>query len=123
MRGGNDMGYTKKKKEKDEFDYHIEKIIGTISSNEKTLWGKYVCVARNSDNPTTVDIRHLKKESGDDENVLIGKGMSLSGFEVDVLTDILVSNGYGTTQVLEDEIERRKRMYGLENKEEETEEN
>jgi hypothetical protein len=48
--------------------------------------------------------------------------MSLSGFEIDKLTDILVSNGYGTSQVLEDELEHRKRMYGLEENNEEEKE-
>jgi hypothetical protein len=115
------MAYTKKKKE-DDFDYRIEKIIGTISVNEKTTWGKYVCIARNGENPTTVDIRHLKINPANEEDIIVSKGMSLSGFEIDKLTDILVSNGYGTSQVLEDELEHRKRMYGLEENNEEEKE-
>lgn len=115
------MAFTKKKKGT-EFDYHIEKLIGTISTNDKTFWGKYVCVARSGDEPTTIDIRHLKTDPRDDKIISIGKGMALNGFEIDKLTDILVSNGYGTTQVLEDEIEHRKRMYGLENNEEKEDE-
>ena len=112
------MALTKKKKrvEESEFEYQVEKVLGVISESDKSPWGKYVITARNGENPSTTDIRNLRR--GEEKGfVTIGKGISLSGFEVDKLTDILVSHGFGTSEILVDEIERRKSMYGLDEKE------
>jgi DNA-binding PadR family transcriptional regulator len=43
----------------------------------------------------------------------MGKGISLSDPECDKVVDSLAKRGYGTTEVLEDEIKRRRKMYGF----------
>lgn len=116
------MAFTKKKKkrvEDSEFDYHVEKVLGVISENANTPWGKYVITARNGDDPSTTDIRSLRRGSEAGTFEMIGRGIALNGFEIDTLTNILLKNGFGTTEALEEELERRKSMYGLENTEEE----
>ena len=118
-KGRNIMPYAKKKKkvEETEFEYAVESVLGVISESTSSPWGKYVITARNGDKPSTTDVRNLRRgTTGDVQFETIGKGISLNGFEADKLTDIMLENGFGTTEVLEAELARRKSMYGLEEK-------
>ena len=102
----------KKKKVSKEYDsekYNVEEVYGTLTSY-KDNWGKYIFRGRFEDKPSTIDIR--KAKLGDDN--FIGKGISLSDSEVDELVDILVSRGYGNTRIINNELHRRKELYGLE---------
>lgn len=99
----------KKKKDYDPERYQIEEFIETISESKDSNWGKFVVKARMDDNPSTIDIRHIKV--GD--KPFIGKGISLSDLECDEVVDCLVKRGYGRTKVLEEELDNRKSLYGF----------
>jgi hypothetical protein len=96
-------------KKKDYDRYTIEEIIDTISESEKANWGKFLLRASMDDKPSTIDIRHI----GIDKNnkYIIGKGISLNNKEADKLTNSLVTNGYGDTDVIEEAIKKRKSVY------------
>lgn len=110
------------KKVKDSM-YHVNEIIATLSRNENSNWGKFVVKCAMGDNPETVDVRHIgfDKETG---NYKVGKGVALNDEEADKLTNTLVELGYGTFEVLDKEVTRRKKLYGFSiNEEEEENEN
>ena len=101
--------------------YHVNEIIATISRNENSNWGKFVAKCAMDDQPETIDVRHIgfDKETG---NYKVGKGVALNNEEADILTDTLVSLGYGHLEVLDKEVKRRKKLYGFSINEEEEEE-
>lgn len=102
------------KKNKDYNRYQIEEIIGTISKAKDgtSNWGKYLMRCSYDESPATIDVRHMCFK--DDGSKIIGKGISLTDTEADTLTDMLVSNGFGTSECLDKELQRRKKLYGLE---------
>ena len=103
----------KKSHRGDYSNYLIEELLGNISKAEKeTGWDKYVVRARFVDKPSTIDIRRIKVNENE-EVTSIGKGIALTNEEADTTVDILVKLGYGTNEVLENEITRRKALYGL----------
>lgn len=103
------MGKRKNQRNYDPEKYNVEEMIG-ILSEYKDDWGKFIFRGRFEDKPSTIDIR--KGKMGEER--FIGKGISLSDSETDTLVDILVSRGYGNTKKLNDELYRRKELYGLE---------
>ena len=102
------MGKVKRMEAYNASKYKVEEIIETLSEGYND-WGKFVVKARYDDKPSTIDIRRIKFG----EETIMGKGISLSDPECDKVVDSLAKRGYGTTEVLEDEIKRRKKMYGF----------
>ena len=103
------MAKVKKNISYDASKYKIEEIIETLSEAKNNDWGKFIVKARFEDNPSTIDIRRMKFG----ETTITGKGISLTDSECDKVVESLAKRGYGTTEVLEDEIKRRKKMYGF----------
>lgn len=104
----------RKNKEKDYSRYNIEEVMCCLSKKKedaKSNWGKYLMRCSYEDSVARVDIRHMNFK--DDGSTVIGKGISLEDSETDTMVDTLVSHGYGTTKCLENEVERRKKMYGI----------
>ena len=101
----------KHQKDYDPEKYSIEEVFGTLTSY-KDNWGKFIFRGRFEDNPSTIDIR--KGKIG--KETLVGKGISLTDSETDTLVNILVNKGYGETKIIENELHRRKELYGLEDK-------
>lgn len=102
----------KKKHKKDEYDpsrYSIEEVIETISETPNSNWGKFLVRGRMDDNPSTIDIRHLRLGG----KQIIGKGISLNDSECDVLTNALVKRGYGSIDVFDAEKKKRRKMFGF----------
>ena len=99
-----------KKNKKDYSRYKIEETLCELSKGETSNWGKYLVRASFEDNTSTIDIRRLKIVENDDP--IIGKGISLTPEETDKLTNSLIQNGFGSTDVLKEEINRRNKMYG-----------
>ena len=100
------------KKSKGEYDptrYTVEEVIETLSERPNSNWGKFVVKARMDDNPSTIDIRHIRMNG----ERLVGKGISLTDSECDTMVDALVRKGYGNPKVMKDEIERRSSIYGF----------
>lgn len=98
------------KKDKKNFEYKIEKVLGTISESKSSNWGKFVIRVRINDSPYTIDIRNLK--INDDGTFTIGKGVALSNKDTDRLVELLVQLGYGDTDKLSSLIDRREEYYG-----------
>ena len=107
----------KKTKEKKDYSrYKVEEILATLKKDEKSHWGKYILRCSFDDGTPTIDIRNMCfKEDG---KHVVGKGIALSNKEADQLTNEMISHGFGDTDVLEKEIERRKKLYGFKGKEE-----
>ena len=89
--------------------YKVEEIIETISEGKNNDWGKFIIKARFEDNPSTIDIRRMKFG----EETVVGKGISLTDGECDKVVNSLAQRGYGSSEVFEKEIKRRKKMYGF----------
>ena len=97
-----------------EFKYNIEEFIGTIKDSPKnTAWTKAVLRIQWGDNPTTLDIRQVKM----DDDVVIGKGISMSNEEADRLIKILLDKGYGTIDDLEKALTKKKSFFTVTTKE------
>lgn len=101
----------KKNKKDNNSKYTIKKIFGVIKKDRDKHWGKYLMRSSFADNGTTIDIRNMLFK--DDDTYVVGKGISLQNQEADILTDLLVSNGYGTKDCLYNELKRRQKMYGI----------
>lgn len=98
------------KKDKKNFEYKIEKVLGTISESKSSNWGKFIIRARINDNPYTIDIRNLK--INDDGTFTLGKGIALSNKDTDKLVELLVHLGYGDSEKISSLIDGREEYYG-----------
>lgn len=77
-------------------------VIGFVRGDEDG-WGIGVAKIRWNDDPTTVNIRNMNLSKD-----IIGKGISISDYEAELLTNLLVRNDYGDIEELKDAISRRK---------------
>ena len=103
------MGKAKKREAYDASKYVVEEVIETLSEGTTNDWGKFIIRARFEDKPSTIDIRRMK--FGD--TTIVGKGISLDNNECDKVVNSLAKRGYGSTEVFEEEIARRRKMYGF----------
>ena len=103
------MAKVRKSEGFDASKYAIEEIIETLSEGKDNDWGKFIVKARFEDHPSTIDIRRMKFG----ETTITGKGISLNDEECDKVVESLAKRGYGATEVLEDEIKRRRKQYGF----------
>ncbi len=93
--------------------YEIKEILG-ISSPQETLQGNWVKAVLTSlmtqkeggEEEPGIDIRHYNVESK-----LTRGGIRLSIQEAHNVCNILLQNGYGSLEVLEQELEKRKSMF------------
>lgn len=96
---------------KKEFSYEIiDNDIEVFSEKPNTDWCKAIVKISWGDKPASVDIRNIKM-GNQGEKPFIGKGISLSDQDVDTLTDMLIHRGYGSTEAMEQEIVRRKKIF------------
>lgn len=102
----------RRNKDYDPSRYKVEEMWGTVSESKNSNWGKYVFKGRFDDNPSTIDIRFLKR-MGDGDDFIAGKGISLTDEEVDSVVNTLVQRGYGSVSVFNEEKRRRKKLYGF----------
>lgn len=100
----------KKKKDYDNTRYTVEEVIDTLSEG-KCGWGKRIVRGYMDDNPSTIDVRYLKIDE-EDGSYRPGKGISLSDEDCDGVVNALVRRGFGSSDVLSSELERRERVYG-----------
>ena len=96
------------KNKKDDFKYEIVEILGTLEQDVGVHgdWCKSVLTTLMNEDTAGIDIRNYNST----ENMM-GKGIRLSNQEANNLVDLLVKNGYGTLEVLEEEINKRKSLY------------
>jgi hypothetical protein len=102
---------------KKDFKYKVEEVIETLSGAKDKDWGKFIIRARYDDKPSTIDIRKMKFG----EETVVGRGISLTDDECDTMVNSLAKKGYGSAEVFEEEIKRRKKMYGFSDKEDDSE--
>lgn len=88
--------------------FKVEEVIDNISESANSNWGKFLIRASFDDGPANINIRSMKM----DEEPVIGKGISLTDEEVDTMVDKLVDIGFGSIDVLQSAINKRKSQYG-----------
>lgn len=93
---------------KEELKVDIRDIIGVVKDYETSPWTKSIIKVRYGDNDDTIDFRLFNNDTN-----FIGKGISFSMEETDKLCDMLVEAGFGTMEVLEKELTKRKKRYTI----------
>lgn len=104
-----------------EFKSEITELVGPIKENPKNNWCKYILKVSYNDKPANIDIRNIK--FNEDGTHTFGKGITLTDEECDVMVDMLVDRGYGSTDKLEEAVKKKKSIYGgdfFENDEDDT---
>lgn len=89
---------------KKEFDYEVTSELGVISGNENS-WYKGIKTVSWDGRPAKVDIRDWN--GNPDAKYKMGKGISLTDEEVDNLVYILLKNGYGVTEQIDEILANR----------------
>ena len=82
-------------KDKKEFKSEVIEKVATLK--ESNNYSKEVLRMIWGDNPVTIDIRQVNKT-----NNFVGKGISLSDEECDMLVDVLLDRGYGSIEKIKE---------------------
>lgn len=98
-------------KKNPDFTYKIDEFMGSLKESSKHDWCKAVLRITWGENPTSLDIRSVNMSA---DNKRIGKGISLSNEEADMLVSILLDNGYGTISDIESALKKRKDIFTVE---------
>ena len=96
-------------KRDENFKYEIKEVLGIASPQEdlQSDWVKAVLLSlMGEEEEAGIDIRHYNAGKN-----TLRKGIRLSIQEAHNVADILIANGYGSTEVLEKELEKRKGMF------------
>ena len=97
---------------KKDFTADIISVIGLVKGTEETTWGKGVVKVRWGENPVTLDIRNINiNKVMNSDFTGLGKGISLSDEEADNVCNLLITQGYGSTEIIEKELSNRKARY------------
>lgn len=94
---------------KKEFKADVKEWIGPVKESKNNNWCKYVLKVSYNDRPANIDIRNVK--FNEDGEHIFGKGISLTDEETDALVDTLVEKGYGSTNVLEESLSKKKSIF------------
>ena len=92
---------------KKEFKSEVVEHIATLKESER--YSKEVLRMIWNDNPITIDIRSVDKV-----NNFVGKGISLSDDECDMLVDILLDRGYGSIDKIKEVLVKNMRRTNTE---------
>lgn len=95
-------------KRKDDLSYEISEILGVASEDAglHSDWCKAVLKTLMDGEEDGIDIRRFNAGSN-----ILGKGIRLTVQEANNVANILISNGYGSMQVIEEEYNRRKSLF------------
>ena len=91
------------------FNFDVVNDIGTLSESKKNNWGLYLMEISWNGREPKKEIRKMDKI----ENV-IGKGIGLTDEELENLTNILVSQGYGSSDVLKKRTDKEINLFDYE---------
>lgn len=93
---------------KQDFKYEIVEILGTLEQDAGVHgdWCKSVLTTLMNEDTAGIDIRNYNSTEK-----MMGKGIRLSNQEANSLVDLLLKNGYGSIEVLEEELNKRKSLY------------
>lgn len=86
------------------YNYEVIEVYGQVKG-EPNSWGVTVSRVKWGDNPPTVNIRNTNFMKG-----IIGKGVSLTDEEANSVVDLLLENDYGSVEVIERALEKRKSL-------------
>ncbi len=89
-----------------EVQYDINHIYGVVKENDKNDWITAILRVSWNENPYTVDIRRCNLSSE-----IMGKGISLTNEEADLMVDILLQNDFGSIDEIERALEKRKSIF------------
>ena len=92
---------------KKDFDNEVIERIAVLKEGEK--YSKEIIRMRWFDNPITMDIRMVNKT-----NDFVGKGISLSDEECDMLVDVLLDQGYGSIDKIKEVLVKNMRRTNTE---------
>lgn len=92
---------------KEDFSYEVKEVIGTLcpDANIHSEWCKSVLKTL-MNNEEGIDVRNYNEKSN-----IMSKGIRLSIPEANELVNILLTNGYGSLEVIAREYEKRKSLY------------
>ena len=96
-------------KKTDDWKYEITEILGTVSpqADLESAWCKTVLKTLFNGDEPGIDIRRYNSTN----NILGKSGIRLTVPEANNLTNILLQNGYGSMEILENEYTKRKALY------------
>lgn len=86
-----------------DFKYEITEFIAPLKESDKHDWVKAVARISWNEGPANLDIRNINMTQE-----RIGKGISITDEEADKLTEILLDEGFGSIEKLEEALEKRK---------------
>ena len=89
-----------------DFSYEIEDFYGSLKEGASSNWCKAVLRMKWGDHPTSLDIRSINMA-----DKKIGKGISLSNEEADKLVHILINEGFGSIDEVEEAIRNRRKTF------------
>lgn len=89
-----------------DFSYEIEEFYGSLKEGASSNWCKAVLRMKWGDHPTSLDIRSINMA-----DKKIGKGISLSNEEADKLVHILLNEGFGSIEEVEEAIRNRRKTF------------
>lgn len=94
---------------KEEFQYQIKEILGVASTQENlnSSWVKAVLTTlKGKEEELGVDVRNFNLEQN-----RMGIGVRLTPQEANRVCDILLSHGYGSLEVMEEQMKKRKGVF------------
>ena len=97
-----------KKTKSEAFKFEIVEFIGTLKESDRHDWCKSIARISWNDDPATLDIRNMNLSDH-----RIGKGISLTDEEADKLINILLENDYGTLELLEQAVTKKRNRFTI----------
>lgn len=91
-----------------DFKFTVDEFIGSLKEDDQHDWTKAVAKISWNDNPSTLDIRSMNLYDNK-----MGKGISLSDDEADALVNLLLENDYGSLDVLEKAVKKKKNRFTI----------
>lgn len=86
-----------------DFKYEITEFIAPLKESDKHDWVKAVTRISWNDGPANIDIRNINMATE-----RIGKGISITDEEAEILTEILLDEGFGSIEKIEEVLDKRK---------------
>lgn len=96
------------RKEREKFQVEIIEHLGVLKESETSDWCKAVARISWKGEPSTIDVRSLNLSQNQ-----FGRGVTLTDDEADTLVNILVQNDYGSLEVLEEAVSKRKQRFTI----------
>jgi len=97
-----------KKEKPEKIKFEIVEFIGSLKESDQHDWCKLVARIAWNDKPPSLDIRSMNLSDH-----RAGKGISLTDEEVDKLIDLLLENDYGSLELLEKAVAKKRNRFTI----------